>query len=195
MPKIKKIMTTPLAEEEVEKLDYSRLASRNIKWYGCSEKWSGSFLQNNTCNTTTIWPSNCTPGYLFQRNENVSSYIFIEALLIRAKNWSQPRSFNWWMVKQTVAHPNHGILCSNKKEHHWYIHRPDWIFRALCWVDKANPQGLHTVWFYSCCFLVAQSCLTLCDRMDCSPPGSSVCGIFQTRILEWVAISYSRGSS
>ena len=41
---------------------------------------------------------------------------------------------------------------------------------------------------------VAQSCLTLCDPMDCSPPGSSVHGIFQARILEWVAISSSRGS-
>ena len=36
--------------------------------------------------------------------------------------------------------------------------------------------------------------LTLCDPTDCSPPGSSVHGIFQARILEWVAISYSRGS-
>ena len=41
----------------------------------------------------------------------------------------------------------------------------------------------------------AQSCLTLCDPMDCSPPTSSVHGIFQARIIEWVAISYSRGSS
>ena len=41
---------------------------------------------------------------------------------------------------------------------------------------------------------VAQSCPTLCDPMDCSPPGSSVHGIFQARILEWVAISFSRGS-
>ena len=41
----------------------------------------------------------------------------------------------------------------------------------------------------------AQSCLTLCDPMNCSPPGSSIHGIFQARILEWVAISYSRGSS
>ena len=42
---------------------------------------------------------------------------------------------------------------------------------------------------------VAQSCPTLCDPMDCSPPGSSVHGILQARILEWVAISFSRGSS
>ena len=45
------------------------------------------------------------------------------------------------------------------------------------------------------CVLVAQSCLTLCDPVDCSPPGSSVQGILQARILEWVAISFSRGSS
>ena len=37
---------------------------------------------------------------------------------------------------------------------------------------------------------VTQSCPTLCDPMDCSPPGSSILGIFQARVLEWVAISY-----
>ena len=43
--------------------------------------------------------------------------------------------------------------------------------------------------------LVAQSCPTLCNPMDCSPPGFSVHGILQARILEWVAIPFSRGSS
>ena len=38
---------------------------------------------------------------------------------------------------------------------------------------------------------VAQSCLTLSDTMECSPPGSSVHGIFQARVLEWVAIAFS----
>ena len=38
---------------------------------------------------------------------------------------------------------------------------------------------------------VAQSCLTLCDPMDCSPQGSSIHGIFQARILEWGAIAFS----
>ena len=42
---------------------------------------------------------------------------------------------------------------------------------------------------------IAQSYLTLCDPVDRSPPGSSVHGILQARILEWVAISFSRGSS
>ena len=40
-----------------------------------------------------------------------------------------------------------------------------------------------------------QSCLTLCDPMDCSPPGSSVHGILQARILEWVAMPSSKRSS
>ena len=43
--------------------------------------------------------------------------------------------------------------------------------------------------------VVAWACLTLSDPMDCSLPGSSLHGIFQARILEWVAISFSRGSS
>ena len=43
--------------------------------------------------------------------------------------------------------------------------------------------------------LVTQSCPTLCNPMDCSPPGSSVHGILQARILEWVAIPFSRGPS
>ena len=43
--------------------------------------------------------------------------------------------------------------------------------------------------------LVAQSCLTLCNPMDCSLPGSSVHGILQARILEWVAMPFSTGSS
>ena len=39
---------------------------------------------------------------------------------------------------------------------------------------------------------VAQLCLTLCDPMVCSPPGSSVHGIFQARVLEWGAIAFSK---
>ena len=42
---------------------------------------------------------------------------------------------------------------------------------------------------------VSQSCLALCDPVDCSLPGSSVHGIFQAIVLEWIAISFSSGSS
>ena len=50
-------------------------------------------------------------------------------------------------------------------------------------------------WQLCCCgCLVTKSCLTLCDPMDCSPPGFSVHGILQARALELVAISFFRGS-
>ena len=56
-------------------------------------------------------------------------------------------------------------------------------------------QNLPTHTFHQKECLVTKSSLTLCDPMDRSPPGSSVHRIFQARILEWVAISSSRGSS
>ena len=46
-----------------------------------------------------------------------------------------------------------------------------------------------------CVNVITQLCLTLCDPMGCSPPGSTVHGILQARILEWVDIPFSRGSS
>ena len=58
-----------------------------------------------------------------------------------------------------------------------------------CWRRYGD---LGTLVHYSVC-AVTQPHLTLCNPMDCSPPSSSVHGIFQARILEWVAISYSRG--
>ena len=58
-----------------------------------------------------------------------------------------------------------------------------------------KPQKAALNGTESCCCLVAKSCLTLCGPMDSSPPGSSVHGISQTRILEGVAISFSMRSS
>ena len=54
--------------------------------------------------------------------------------------------------------------------------------------SAASNQNMHVC-------LIAQSCPTLCDPKDCSPPGSSVHGILQARILEWVAIYSPRESS
>ena len=53
----------------------------------------------------------------------------------------------------------------------------------------------QTTWPASWRRKVAQLCPTLCDPMDCSLPGSSLHGILQARVLEWIAISFSRGSS
>ena len=65
-------------------------------------------------------------------------------------------------------------------------------FQAVKQEKPCKKQHLFKV---RLCVLVAPLCLTFCDPMDCSPQGSSVHGIFQARILEWVAISFSRGSS
>ena len=73
----------------------------------------------------------------------------------------------------------------------WVIHNFELLFTQIV--------GFRH-WERECGFLkvkvlIAQSCPTLCDPMDCSSPGSSVHGILQARILEWVAISFSRGTS
>ena len=59
--------------------------------------------------------------------------------------------------------------------------------------DLAVPSAMKEILKVK--MLVTHSFPALCDPMDCSPPGSSVHGIFQARILKWVAISYFRGSS
>ena len=56
------------------------------------------------------------------------------------------------------------------------------ISQVVCWQKESESE-------------VAQLCLTLCHPVGCSLPGSSVHGILQARILEWVAFSFSRGSS
>ena len=58
-----------------------------------------------------------------------------------------------------------------------------------------GPPPVSDLIDLECCCFVAQLCLTLCNPMDCGPPASSVHGISQARILKWVAISFSRGSS
>ena len=59
-------------------------------------------------------------------------------------------------------------------------------------IFKAD-DGYLVILLLCVCVLVTQSCLTLCDLMDCSPISSSVHGILQARILEWIAISFARG--
>ena len=76
----------------------------------------------------------------------------------------------------------------------------DWLVWCPCCLRDSQEFSQHhnskvsTV--YACmCAKSLQSCPTLCDYMDCSLPGSSVHGIPQTRILEWVALPFSRRSS
>ena len=67
--------------------------------------------------------------------------------------------------------------------------------------ELQKPDTRKVLWVYVSItyshkwVLVAQSCLTLCNPMDCRPPSCSVHGILQARILEWVTIPFSRRSS
>ena len=100
-------------------------------------------------------------------------------------------SWSW----NNICIPNkslHGIssdIKPSKKSQGLYV--PSSWENSISLTDITN----HFLTTSCCCCWVAKSCLTLCDPTDCSPPGSSVHGILQARILEWVAISFSRGSS
>ena len=69
------------------------------------------------------------------------------------------------------------------------LHFYSWVYPDKTIIEKIHvPTTLMKA-------LVVQSCLTLCNPMDCSPPGSSVHGILQVRMLEWVFIPFSRECS
>ena len=71
-----------------------------------------------------------------------------------------------------------------------------WVLYSIPLIYTFIPLKYHTILIIvKVKMLVAQSCLSLCDPMNCSLSGSSVYGIFQARVLEWGAISLSRGSS
>ena len=81
----------------------------------------------------------------------------------------------------------------------WFLFYISTVCFKFCyhekWITLSVRNTVSVVPVYCCCYLVAKSCRLFGNPMDCSPPGSSVHGILQAGILEWVAISFSRGSS
>ena len=96
---------------------------------------------------------------------------------VRQTKWAE--SWGWVNVqnKIKVQFPQEQGMDAGQTD------RRKWSTNMCCNVNQKNQSE------------VTQSCLTLCSPMDCGPPGSSVHGIFQARVLEWVAISFSRRSS
>ena len=98
-----------------------------------------------------------------------------------------------------TAPPSHPQPQLNHTGHQQNIHF-HWverlIFGILCYFLLLLSNWLYTIiQSEKVKVSVSQSCLTLCDPKDGSPPGSSIHRIFQARIVKWVAISFFRGSS
>ena len=88
---------------------------------------------------------------------------------------------------------SHGILCGGGITSSMNVGDPRFGRTRLVHFIRLSSVGSFVVDAVK--VSVTQSCPTLCDPVDCSPPGSSVHGILQARILEWVAISSSSGYS
>ena len=103
---------------------------------------------------------------------NMSFYIFLVCflLLLLLSRFSRVRLC---VTPQTSAHQAPPSLGFSRQEHWRGCH-----FLLQCMIAKSESE-------------VAQSCLTLSDPMDCSLPGFSVHGSFQSRVLEWGAIAFS----
>ena len=100
---------------------------------------------------------------------------------------------NRWMDKD-VVHIPHGILFNHDNLEGWDGDARGYTYGWFMLLYSRNQHNIVKQ-FSESESLVAQSCPTLCNPMDCSPPDSSANGILQARILEWVAIPFSRGSS
>ena len=95
--------------------------------------------------------------------------------------------------KQTAAAAAKSLQsCPTLRPHRWQTTR-----LPHPWDSPGKNTGVGCHFLLQCMKVkseseVAQSCLTLSDPMDCSPPGSPVHGIFQARVLEWRAIAFSK---
>ena len=117
------------------------------------------------------------------RDPNRYSYTRVHSCIIHnSKSGSNQASINRWMGIQNVADAYNGILFHLKKEEH---------SDTRCNIKELLRPTL--------CEIVSESCSVVSDSLfgsvDSSPPGSSICGILQARVLEWVAIPFSKGSN
>ena len=161
------------------------ICSHEPKFKGCTTK--SFFLMSSSHHSFPLGGNQCYQVlmycykekvlFLSQRNQLSLEYsfmLFIFFLLIFvSKDFFIDISTEYYMCLLNTVFALH----RNKSE--WFL--------FLIW---KNLKSCET----NCC-LVPKLCPTLCDHLDCSPPGSSVHGILQARILEWVVSSFSRGSS
>ena len=96
----------------------------------------------------------------------------------------------FWALENPFVRASTGNLRGNWQR--WFVKWRILVSNCPCLAMAARAPVCVCV---CVCVLVTQSCPSLCNPMDSSPPASSIHGILQARIQEWVAISFSRGSS
>ena len=96
-----------------------------------------------------------------------------------------------WIIRGNIWLLCSPYLCRDLSSAYWVSEISQNL--AFCTICMGLNLQHHLPWHTLCVCML--SCLTLCYPMDCSSPGSPVCGIFPARTLEQVAISFSRGSS
>ena len=109
--------------------------------------------------------------------------------------WVLGRVWSLHNVSVPPTHPSSLSISAAGCLHHSIHLCTAYLISSPHSVSSERSEVPSQCWAPSFCYLVSQSCLTLCDPTDCSPPGSSVHGISQVRVLEWAAISSSRGSA
>ena len=116
----------------------------------------------------------CKPSHPYLLHNFVSLLYMLPSIIASQTQWTwvYVNSRSWWWIGRPGVLQFMGL---QRIRHDWVT---DLKYNRLCMRAKS-----------------LQSCLTLGDHMDCSTPGFSVHGILQARIMEWVAMSSSRGSS
>ena len=156
-----------------EKDRYSRLCPSSVNEYSGACKKSALSRKFRA----TIWSRDSTRGHMFGENSNCKRFMHPNVHCSNIYNsqdmetTARDRGIN---TECEVCLYN-GISLSHKKE---------WD-NTIC-SNVNEPRHYHTKWSNSDKYHMIS--------YDCSPPGSSVCGILQAKVLEWVAIPFSRGS-
>ena len=138
------------------------------------------FFQENQIFFGTIWSF---PHFIHVLFTCISSRVTFQSLL-GLQRGSYSLRVTYVIVLKPFICSAHRISTRNAS----YLCPHHFCYNLWCTVKRFCVASLSLS-------LVAKSCPTLASTWDCSPPGSSVHGILQARILEWVAISFSRGSS
>ena len=100
-----------------------------------------------------------------------------------------------WLITQSRSLPRGWTGALDGQRGYPVINTLNWLPSLPCFTCLLLLVLPGITFHVNCCYLVTKSCLTLWEPTDCGPPGSSVHGISQAGRLEWVVISFSRGSS